>query len=151
MVADKLAAVTVTVMLPEIRPVESVAVIVAVPGPLGVAAPPAATEITKGLLEFQVALADRFVWLVSEFVPIAVNVIPVALIGIGGRFPGVIAMLCSTTVPTYSVAGGETTDPDAAVIWVLAYPTPVATAVAAFTGFVPIAAGTLPSHTSRTM
>ena len=109
------AAVTVTITLPEIRPVGSVAVMVAIPGPLGVATPPAATEITEVLLELHVVLAVRFVRLASDFVPVAVNVIPVALIGMGGRVPGVMAMLCSTAAPTYSVPGGETTDPDVAV------------------------------------
>lgn|SRR5260370_16120768 len=115
-VAEMLAAETVTVVLPEITPAASVAVITAVPGPLGVNAPPTPGVMTELSLDVHVALALRFVVVPSEFVPVAVNVSPAALIGMGGRFPGVIAMLCRTGVPTESVAGGDVMEPEDAVI-----------------------------------
>ena len=138
---------TVTVSVPEISP--EVAVIVAVPAPTAVATPPAPIEITPMLLDDQLAPASP-ARLPSELFPVAVNVSP-APSGIGGIAAGAMLMLCSTGTPTLTCAAGETIAPSDAVICAVAYPAPVATAVAAETGFVPSAGGSEPSHTSRTM
>ena len=59
--------------------------------------------------------------------------------------------LCKTAGPMSTVMEGDTTDPTLAVIFADANPMPAATAVVATAGFVPGAAGSEPSHTSRMM
>jgi hypothetical protein len=109
-----MALVTVTVTLPDTTPVGSVAVRVAVPLPTTVASPPLVIEMTvSGSLDTQPTTREDAV-LPSVLIPVAVNCMGGALMGIGGRLDGVIATLDRTGVPTYNVTWLETTDPSVA-------------------------------------
>src|ERR1700761_2755313 len=141
------AGVTVTEILLEANP--RVAVIVAVPGATAVKAPPPVGFIIVVSLEVQVAVAVRSGVVPSELLPVAFRLTD-SPTGTGGRSAGVMAMPSRTGAPTVSMACPEIV-PSAASIAALAEPAPAATAVAHGIGWVPGAAGRLPSQTSRTI
>jgi hypothetical protein len=118
--------VTVKTVLPLTEP--RVAEIVVVPAPALVAKPAAEIVATAGLLDAQVTLLVMscvLVWVPVKYVPVAVNCCVFGLATDG--FAGATAIDCRTgAAVTVSVAAGEVTPCNVAVMFEVPAATPVA-------------------------